>query len=77
MLDGEALGDEDAVEALEGEGTLAVDEIRYVGLLEAGLTGKLSAGEGAVFDAALCGRCLAAASRRIRPGAGRLTHEVL
>ena len=36
MLDGEALGGEDAVEALEGEGTLAVDEIRYVGLRQSG-----------------------------------------
>jgi hypothetical protein len=53
LLDGEVLRAEDSVEALEGEGTLAVDEIRYVRLLEARLAGELGTGEGAGFDAAL------------------------
>jgi hypothetical protein len=34
LLDGDVLGGEDAVEALEGEGSLAVEEVGDVGLAE-------------------------------------------
>ncbi len=43
---------EDAVEAFEGERAFAVEEIRDVGLLEAGLLGEPRTSEGAAFDAA-------------------------
>jgi hypothetical protein len=46
------LGGEDAVEAFEGEGALAVEEVGDVGLLKAGLLGEAAAGEDAALDAA-------------------------
>lgn len=52
LLDGEFLCGEDAVEAFEGEGSFAIEEVGDVGLLEAGLLGKTSSGEGTGFDAA-------------------------
>jgi hypothetical protein len=52
LVDGEVLGGENAVEAFEGEGTLLVEKIGDVGLLEASLLGETSAGEGAALDAA-------------------------
>jgi hypothetical protein len=51
LVDGEVLCGEDAVEAFEGEGAFAVEEVGDVGLLEAGLLGEAAAGEGAAFDA--------------------------
>jgi hypothetical protein len=42
---------QDAVEAFEREGSFAIEEIGYMGLLEAGLMGETTAGEDATFDA--------------------------
>jgi len=53
LVDGEVLRGEDAVEAFEGEGAFAVEEIRDMRLLKARLLGEAAAGEGAAFDAAL------------------------
>ena len=52
LIDGDVLGCEDAVEAFEGEGALAVEEVGDVGLLESCLVGEARAGEGSAFDAA-------------------------
>lgn len=52
LVDGELLGGEDAVQAFEGEGAAAVEEVRDMGLLEAGELGEAGAGEDAGLDAA-------------------------
>ena len=52
LVDGEVLGGEDAVEAFEGEGAFAIEEVGDMGLLKAGLMGDAAAGEDAAFDAA-------------------------
>ena len=52
LIDGDVLGCEDAVEAFEGEGAFAVEEVGDVGLLESCLVGEARAGEGSAFDAA-------------------------
>ena len=51
LVYGEVLRREDAVEPLEGERTLPIEEVGDVGLLEAGLVGEAATGEGAAFDA--------------------------
>ena len=53
LVDGKALRSEDAVEAFERKGSLAVEEVGDVCLLEAGLVSEAAAGEGAAFDAAV------------------------
>jgi hypothetical protein len=52
LVDGDVLGGEDAVEAFEGQGTFAVEEIWDVGLLKSGLAGEARAGESTAFDSA-------------------------
>ena len=52
LVDCDVLGGEDAVEAFEGEGSFAVEEIRDVRLLETCLPGEVRAGEHSAFDAA-------------------------
>ena len=51
MVDGEFLGGKDAIEAFEREGAAAVEEVRDVGLAEAGELGEAGSGEGTGFDA--------------------------
>jgi hypothetical protein len=52
LVDGDVLGGENAVEAFEGEGTFAVEEIGDVGLLKADLAGEVRAGKISALDAA-------------------------
>lgn len=52
LIDGELLGGEDAIKAIEREGAAAVEEVRNVGLAEAGELGEAGSGEGAGLDAA-------------------------
>lgn len=52
LVDGDVLGGEDAVEAFEGEGSFAVEEIRDVRRLETCLPGETRTGEGSAFDSA-------------------------
>jgi len=52
LVDGQVLRGEDAVETFKGERAFAVEEVRDMGLLEAGLLGEAAAGKGAAFDAA-------------------------
>lgn len=52
LLDREILCGEDAIETVEREGSLAVEEVRDVGLAKAGLLSEARAGEGVVADAA-------------------------
>jgi hypothetical protein len=51
LIDGEVLRGEDAVEAFEGEGSFAIEEVGDVGLLEAGLLREAALGESTAFDA--------------------------
>jgi hypothetical protein len=50
LVDVKVLRGEDTVEAFEREGALAIEEVRDVRLLKAGLLGKTAAGESAAFD---------------------------
>jgi hypothetical protein len=51
LFDGEILRGENAVQAFEGEGAFAIEEIRDMRLLKASLQGEAAASEGAAFDA--------------------------
>ena len=52
LLNGEFLGDEDAIEAFEREGSFAIEEVGDVSLLKAGLLGETRSGEATGIDAA-------------------------
>lgn len=52
LVDGEVLGGENSVEAVEREGSLAIEEVRDVSLAEAGLLSEARPGEGIAVDAA-------------------------
>ncbi len=52
LLDREILCGEDAIETVEREGSLAVEEVRDVGLAKACLLGEARTGEGVVADTA-------------------------
>ena len=52
MVDGELLRGEDAIEAFEGEGSAAIEEVRDMGLMKAGELGKAGSGEGTGLNAA-------------------------
>lgn len=52
LIDGEALGFEDAIEAVERKGAAAIEEVGDVGLTEAGELGEAGSGEMAGLNAA-------------------------